>query len=256
MNRGLVNLNELRKQVNQADFEGKSAFCFIKRDKIIKIYARKEDKGFFIPLNPSKICDFSKYSADTIVFPDEYIYENGKKAGEILNYINSKTLYDGAFTDQDKIDLIIKSYEKVTHDLELFDNISMIDLNFVNILYSNINGFHIIDTTDWLYADNSFQTNLYNFNESLVRSIIKYNELTVDLIVGFLNEIDDVFYHNLARYGNAGKDLQKNFDLIKINKYNFLNLIFSYCELYRQYYGINMKTLKDMKEITKVLKKG
>ena len=67
MNKGLVDLKSLRKDILKADFRGKSAFCFVDGDKLIKIYARKTDRGY-IYLDTDKINDFSKYSADTIVF--------------------------------------------------------------------------------------------------------------------------------------------------------------------------------------------
>ena len=62
MKQGLVDLESLRKLKNEADFRGKSAYCFIRGNKIIKIYANKFDKGY-IPLDRNSICDFSKYKA-------------------------------------------------------------------------------------------------------------------------------------------------------------------------------------------------
>ena len=89
MNRGLVNLKELRENFDKADFkQGKSSYCFINGDEIIKIYAKKFGENYI----PKDVCDLSKFSADTIVFPKEYIYENGKIVGEISKYIKSKSI--------------------------------------------------------------------------------------------------------------------------------------------------------------------
>ena len=254
MDRGLVNLSELRNNIAISDFQGKSGYCFIKDKKIIKVYARNGDKGFFIPLDTSKIVDFSKYSADTIVFPDEYIYENGKKAGEISKYIKSKSI-DNSFNDHAKIKAIIEGYDKVINDLYLFDNIDMIDLCFVNILFSNSKGFHLIDTTEWCIKDNSINKNVYLFNLSLIDVIVDYLKMPVTYSK-YYSKIDDTFYKNIGKYGKAGKRLQENLTLLMNEKYNFLNMLFAYMDMYRIYCGDDIIKLKDMKEFTKVLKKG
>ena len=254
MDRGLVNLKELRNNIAISDFQGKSGYCFIKGNKIIKVYARSGDKGFFIPLDNSKVVDFSKYSADTIVFPDEYIYEDGKIVGEISKYIKSKTI-DKSFNNHAKIKAIVDGYEKVIDDFYLYNNIDMVDLCFINILFSNSKGFHIIDTTEWCIRDNSLNKNIYSFNSSLITILVEYLKIPVKYSK-YYNKIDNDFFKNIEKYGKAGKKLQDSLILLMNNKYHFLNIVFAYMDMYRIYCGNDIENLKEMKEFTKVLKKG
>lgn len=250
MNRGLVNLAELRNNFLKADASGKSAYCFIKRDKIIKIYSPKDGENYV----PKTVCDFSKYEADTIVFPIEYIYENGIVVGEILKYINSQSIVS-SFDDLVDINKIINGFELMIQDIQLYNNIFMKDLCSANILYSNEQGFHIIDTTEWYFTDDATKNNLHMLNSSIIKVILDY--LKIDFKFSkYYSYIDQNYYDNLKKFGNDGKRLQDNINLLLNNKYRFLDFMFCYLSLYQKYYGSNMKTLKDMDEMTKVLKKG
>ena len=251
MNRGLVNLEKLRDNFDKADFKyGKSSYCFIIGDKIVKIYAKKDGEDFI----PKNIYDFSKFIADTIVFPNEYIYENGIIVGEISDYINSMPIVK-SFNDEAKIDKIIDGFELVIQDLATYKDIDMQDLCSANILYSNENGFHIIDTTEWIMKLNSLKKNIFRFNSSLVSEIIDYAEIPIKYSK-YYNRIDDTFLNNMAKYGDVGKRLKDNMDKLMYGEYYFLELIFAYMDLYQKHFGREMKTLKDMDEMTKVLKKG
>ena len=68
--------------------------------------------------------------------------------------------------------------------------------------------------------------------------------------------INENLYENIAKYGNAGKRLQNNIDLIINDKYRFLEFLFAFMEVYQIHYSEEMKSLKELKEMTKVLKKG
>ena len=94
MNEGLVDLALLRENIKKADYEGKSSFSFKIGSKIIKVYARKEDHGFFNPPDTSSIVDFSKYYADTIVFPEEYIYEITKELEQAIDTMKTKLIIE------------------------------------------------------------------------------------------------------------------------------------------------------------------
>ncbi len=251
-NRGLVDIEILKK--DKPDFDGKSGYCYVRGDKIIKIYASEEDKGFYIPLDRTKICDFSKLWADTIVFPQQYIYQNGEIIAEISKYINSKKVYD-SFNSYARIKPIIDGYELVRNDLITYSNIDMHDLCYVNILYSNKNGFHLIDTTEWEFKDNSLSINIRRLDSSLISVICEYALIPIHFENNF-NYIDENFYKSMNKYGNAGKRLQKNIDMLINDQYNFLELLFAYMEVYRIHYNAEMKSLKGVKEMTKVLKKG
>ena len=254
MNRGLVNLKELRQNIDKADFCGTTAYCFVKDDKIIKVYARNGDKDFF-PLNDDrKICDLSQFVADTIIFPQSYIYEKGRIVGEILKYVKDKSI-DKSFNDVANIKSIIDNYELLRNDIQLYSNIDMVDLCFVNILYSNSNGFHLIDTTEWIITDNALKNNIERLDSSLIDVMNDYLEIPITYSK-YYNKIDQVFVKNVSKYGNAGKRLQNNMDLLMKRKYNFLNMMFAYIDMYRIYCGKDVETLKDIKEFTKVLKKG
>ena len=254
MNRGLVDLKELRKNMAKADFCGKSAYCFINGNKIIKLYVRPTDGGFYNCIDPTKVCDLSMFSADTIVFPEEYIYENGEIVGEISKYIRSKAINE-SFNNTAIIESIINGYDKVVKDLYLYNNINMVDLCFVNVLYSNKNGFHLIDTTEWYFQDNSLKKNMYYFNMSLIDAIVIYLDMPV-IYSKFYNKIDNTFLNNVEKYGSAGDRLKESIYAIMSNKYNFLRLLYAYMDTYRIHYGEDAKTLKDVNEFTKVLKKG
>lgn len=257
MNRGLVDLRELRRNILKADFYGDTAYCFVRGNKIIKVYAKQGDKGSFTYLNPRTICDFSMYKADTIVFPDEYILENGFKAAEIADYIKNKSLYDMFHEENAEIiiDPFISGYEKVINDFMTYYNILMNDLCSVNILYSNELGYHVIDTTPWKLVDDAHKTNIKRLNEVLIRALIDYFKIPV--ICGkYYNEIDDNYYDNLSKYGNAGIRLQENMKLLMNDKYRFLDFVFSYMAVYRVHYSEEAKTIDELKEFTKILKKG
>lgn len=252
-NRGLVDLKELRKNMLNANFRGKSAFCFINGDKIIKVYA-KTSKNEYIPLDVDKLHDLSVFCADTIVFPDEYIYENGKKAGEILKYISDKSI-DESFNDKVNLKKIIDSYEKVLCDLLLYSNLDMVDLCQVNILYSNKRGFHIIDTTEWVINNSLVNGNLYRFNSTLIEAVMEYLEIPI-IYSRYANNLNKDFIDQLKKYGREGKSLQKSLINLMNHNYDFLGLMFALMETSRIYNKKETETFQDIKEFTKVLKKG
>ena len=252
--KGLVDLANLRENIKKADFEGKSSFCFHFGDKLVKVYARKADKGFYLPPDVSKIVDFTGFFADTINFPLEYIYENGKKAGEILSFVNSKSLHL-ALTDNIRVDKLIVNYEGVLSDLNIYRNIDMIDLCFVNILYSNRNGFTIIDTTDWNLVEDALKINIHRLNSSIIGVLVRNMDIPYCICRGYIC-VDSLFLDNLKKYGHAGLELIDSLNSLSEDKYNFLKMIFSYLDIYHIHYNKDANTLKDVKELTKILKKG
>ena len=250
MNRGLVNLEELRNNFSKADFKfGKNSYCFIMGNKIIKLYAKKYDLDM-----PKNVCDLSKFKADTIVFPKKYIYENGVIVGEISEYINSNDI-TYSFDENANLEKIIEGFELVVQDIYTYSNLDMIDLCSVNILYSNESGFHIIDTTEWKISDDAHKLNMRRLNSSTIGAFVEYLEISIKYSK-YYNEIDDNFYNNMAKYGKEGKRLQDNMKLLMNDKYRFIELLYAFMGTYREYASQDAKTLKDVKELTKVLKKG
>ena len=250
MNMGLVDLKKFRENIDKADFRGKSAYCFIQGDKIIKIYAIM-DEWNFIPVDPSKVCDLSVFEADTIVFPDAYIYEEGKKVGEILQYIKNKSV-DKSFNDDTIISKVMDSYDQVLGDLLLYFNLDMVDLCQVNILYSNKDGFHIIDTTEWNITNKLCNNNLRRFNSSLIRVLTDYLEIPI-IYSRYYNKIDNNYSEAIKKFGHQ---LPDSLMQLMNGHYDFLNLLYAYMGASKIYYGKDVETLKDIKEFTKVLKKG
>ncbi len=253
MEKGLVDLEKLRKNVLKADFHGKSAFCFVDGNELIKVYARKQD-GDFITLNTGNIDDFSIFNAKTIVFPHKYIYEDGSKAGEIMSFISDKTI-EKSFNGDTNISLLIKNYELVFHDFIKFPDFNMVDLCYVNILYSNENGFHIIDTTEWTKEENSFKKNIFNFNSSLGEVFIRFMDIPI-IYSKYYNSLDDNFLKNIGKYGKAGNDFKDKLMRIKNYDFQFLSLLFSYIEMYYIYCNNDVYNFKELEDFTKVLKKG
>ncbi len=251
MNRGMVDLKELRANFDKADFKhGKSSYCFIIGDKIYKIFAKKYGN----PEMPKNQCDLSMYQADTIMFPLEYIYEYNQSVGEISQYIANKSIMD-SFNATAIISRILESYDEVVGDLMMFPDIYMQDICGVNILFSNELGFHIIDTTDWIKSKNMFSVNLSKFNVSLIGEIFEYTDISI--IYGrFANTVDHRIKEMASKFGTAGERLKESLKLIEYRKYNFIKFIEALMYCYRIYSGNDPKTLGEIKEFVKVMKKG
>lgn len=255
MNGGMVNLAELRKNFAKADYsDGKSSFCFIIGDKLVKVYAKKKDDYY-----PENVCDFSNFTANTIVFPNKYIRENGRIVAEILDYIKSDDITK-SFNDEAILQVMTSGYDDVIQDMFLYSNIYMIDLCTVNILFSNELGYHLIDTTEWKMADDlsnncPLKYDIKRFNYALISAVS--NNIKMPIIFSkYYNKIDDAFYKNMAKYGNAGKRLQESMNFILNDRFNFLRMMYAFMETYRIHFGQDPKTLGEIKEFVKVLKKG
>ena len=249
MNLGLkVDLNNLRKNFDKADFKhGKSSYCFIIGEYIVKVYARKKDGVY-----PENVCNFSKYEANTIVYPLMYIKDKGVIAAEVSKVINSKDITE-SFNDDASLDVISNSFDIVVNDLYTYSDIRMNDLCSANILFSNELGFHIIDTTEWEEKTGSLNYNLRRLNMALI-SVFKDN-LEIPIIYSlYYNKIDDNFYQNMTQFGNPGKRLQESMDLIMNDRFNFLKLLYALIDVYRVYSGNDPKSLGDVKKIVKVLR--
>lgn len=246
MEKGLVDLNELRKQIPNTKYSGKSSYCFRMGNKIIKVYVGK--------VNRDKIVDFSKYSADTIVFPDEYKYENGQKAGEVSIFIPDEKV-DIAINEKTKIKLLMYHYDQVMSDFMTYPNICMYDLRYVNVLYSEKRGFHIIDTTDWEIKDDSLKSNIFYFNICVVDTILNVVDVPTERYYTYLF-LEKIFYNNCLKYGIVGKKFIEVLEGNLNGQYRFHDLMSMYQQLYKMDHNEELETIGDMKEFTKILKKG
>ena len=253
MSKGLVDLAELRKMRDKAQFRGETAYCFVQGDKIIKVYATKSDR-YYTPIDRSTIPDFSVYKSDTIVFPDEYICEDGIKSGEIMDFIPDEDI-SISFNDETEIKPLIDHYGKAITDIKAFPNMRMVDLCWPNILYSLKNGFHIIDTTPWKLMDNTTVWNIDRFNENIVRIIFNYLKVLNPEYYDY-PVMDGRFRERCLSYGIAGEELYRLIERNAFKKYNVEDLLHAYMELYLKINGIEPRNLGEIKEITKMLKKG
>ena len=251
--KGLVDLAKLRSMRNRTKMRGKNAYCFVIDNKLIKIYASVDDWNFGY-LDGNLVTDLSMFKADTIVFPDEYIYENGVKCGEIQEYIKDESMLL-SFNSQTKIKPLIENYEYVINDLMTFSNLIMNDLCGVNTLYSQKNGFYIIDTTEWELGKNTSKANIYRFNLLVVNEIFRYIDMPIAYNGHFYLNNPNIC-KNCIKFGNVGINFYKLLIENVENRYNFIDFIYAYIALYRKYCNQEMKTFKEMDEFTKVLKKG
>ena len=253
-NEGLVDIAKLRKNKAKANFRGKSAYRFIHGNKIIKIYASDKDNGY-APIDRDSIIDLSTYKSDTIVFPDSYLYEKKEKVGEIMNYIKADHVRV-PFYNNINVNRLLVNYENAYNDITVYNNILMRDLCDVNILYSEKDGFHIIDTTEWEFSDkNTVPYNIYKFKSSLVNIILEYIDMPIIYRYDY-PMIDGIIQENALKYGSVGQRYFKVLNDIVNNKCSFQELLFAYMSLYQKMYNRDLKTMNDVKEMTKILKKG
>lgn len=251
--KGLVDLVKLRRKKNRAKFRGKNAYCFVEGNKLIKIYATNKDWNYGY-LDGRYVNDLSMFKADTIVFPDSYIYENEVKCGEIQEYINNCSI-NTSFNDNVDIELLINNYEQVIEDLLTFSNIIMCDLCSVNVLYSNNKGFHLIDTTEWEFGNNTTQMNIYRLDKTIINRLLLY--LNIPILYGEYNRLDNQnIRENTIKFGHVGINFYKLLIENIEHRYHVVDLLYAYKDLYLKYCNQEMKTFKDMNEFTKVLKKG
>lgn len=227
------------------DIFGTEGFCYIDNDLIYKIYFSYLDKEF----------DFSIFKSPYISFPINYLYdrnfkETDKVVGEIMPYFDKKDISTSISNDVLLSD-IKKHSVSIIEEIKKFPNIQMNDLCWVNLLY-NEEGFSIIDTTSWIITDKDVsEYNIKKFYGCLSWRIALEK-------LGLYNEIlkNEVFINNLLKIGAKGKELMKVILAIINNDYQVLPMIDLYQEIaLKDDYG-DIKTVGDMENYTKKLKKG
>lgn len=227
------------------DIFGTEGFCYIDNDLIYKIYFSYLDREF----------DFSIFKSPYISFPINYLYdrnfkETDKVVGEIMPYFDKKDISKSISNDVLLSD-IKKHSVSIIEEIKKFPNIQMNDLCWVNLLY-NEEGFSIIDTTSWIITDKGVsEYNIKKFYGCLAWRIALEK-------LGLYNEIlkNEVFINNLLKFGAKGKELMKVILAIINNDYQVLPMIDLYQEIaLKDDYG-DIKTVGDMENYTKKLKKG
>ena len=252
MKKGLVDLDIFRDNKEKANYHGKSAYCFKLNNSVLKVYADFSDKEFS-PIDRGSVVDLSKYKSSVIIFPSEYIYENGVISGEISRFVPDRALDDAAFNNNVRLLPLLRNYREAVLELKKFDFIDMFDLCTCNITYSGKNGFHIYDTTEWKYRSDEKNMNIYRFDSSIVKELLNYLEFPQ-----FLHWfIDTKMPNNILNndYGNLGKEFYEAIMDNLMDSYNVEDFINLFMKMYQKYYDREMKTLSDMKKYTKILKK-
>lgn len=207
-------INELRKEIiikqrkHDHSMSGKTGYCFIKGDKIIKIYEH--------PKLYSSDYDMTKFKSKRISFPMDYMYERGAIIGEVLPYYNIDSI-NKSFNSLDNIDYMIDAYQDIEQEIRRYPFIAMYDICKENILYSNSKGLFLIDTTDWVKEEESYiEYNLMLLERSILIAlkdiIIKnnYKKINGETLLKY-------FYEYIGDGNNILDLLREYHDTKKIN---------------------------------------
>ena len=133
-------LNEFEKK---DDLFGSQGFCIVQNGFLQKIY--------FEPRNSRCMTDLSIYKSDLIAFPLYYLYDKSNHyniIGEMQKYYPKKSIY-WSIDESVYIKTLLKNYYDMVKEICKYPEIVMHDLFTANILYDDISGFNLIDTTDW-----------------------------------------------------------------------------------------------------------
>ena len=230
--------------VNLAGVQG---FCRVKRDIIQKIYYKKREKKY----------DFTKYRSSKIAFPINYLYDyrnfsNKYIVGEEMVYFPKREITD-SIDSKTKIEDLIRNYYEIVQEIRKYKEISMNDLCSPNILYDSKSGFSLIDTTSWIIDETK------DFSEYNIRKLeFELCDILLDSVL-FIREstlTNPIFYHNLMRYGEDGKKLLNALRSTLDDDYQLIDILSLYRFISLKYGLKPIKTLEDMENYTKKLKKG
>lgn len=227
------------------DINGSQGFCYIKGDKIYKIYYDYLEKEY----------DFSIFKSPNISFPINYLYDKNNKGlnkivGEIMPYFDKKDISKSISSDTLLSDIRRHSLD-IIKEINNFSNIQMNDLCWLNLLY-NEDGFSIIDTTSWIITEEDVSKyNIRKFYGCLAWKIVFE---MLDIHQNIL--IDKDFRDNLLKFGDIGKDLMRVMLATVNGDYQVLPMIDLYQEIALKDDFSEIKTIDDMENYTKKLKKG
>ena len=249
MKKVLVDYEQLLREFDSCsiDLFGAQGFCLVKNNIIEKIYFEPRDLKY----------DITNYESKKISFPIKYLYDNtemqDKVVGELMEYFPKKSI-TWSLNERVFIDNLIKKYTEIINEIKKFYELNMIDLSTPNILYDEFTGFSLIDTTSWVVDQNNnyFQLNKRRIDKSLSYVIVD------DLIDISINDIaNSHLFRNLAKYGKQGVELYKILmSMFNDNEFLFIELLEIYCDIFKNGDLGPVKTIEDMKNYTKMLKKG
>ncbi len=126
----------------------------------------------------------------------------------------------------------------------------MHDLFTANILYDDISGFNLIDTTDWkIDTANNSRNNLKKFNGSIVERLI-FELLEISPYTLYNTN----FCENLRRYGNNGELLISALHATLLNDYQISDILNLYQLLGKESDFGSINSINDIKKYTKKIK--
>ena len=226
---------------------GSQGFCLIKDNFIRKIYFKPRTIKY----------DLSKYKSSKNSFPLIYLYDvmepdSEKAIGELMEYFPKESI-KWTLNGNVEIDNLIKHYYEIMMEIRKYYQINMYDLCEPNLLYEEKTGFSIIDTANWtINEDDNNPINKERLNRSL--SNVLYDDI---LGITPINITDLNIYCNLKKYGKLGLDLYKIlFSSIMDDEHHFIEMLELYREIFKNGDLGPVKTIKDIENYTKILKKG
>ena len=204
----LVDFQEIEnyKKNNMCGRPGKEGTCYyLTNDIIIKI--------FHIFLGDKRVY-FDNLKNEFISFPIDVFYDSIVKleTAYTMKYLEGTTLING-FSKEIKIENVKKAYINLKKIIEEYKDINMYDMCLANILYdAKTNSLNLIDTSRWYPSNNSFLTNIEQFNNCLCYSLFRYN-------MSWIRKIDNL---DLKKLTNLFKTYENYLDN---NFPNFLELL-------------------------------
>ena len=223
--------------------KGSDGVCFIKNDEIIKIYNSAQ--------NQLNFCDLSKYQSDRIAFPKYYLRNKEWIYGEVMQYFQYSTISDGLDLRSD-INRLIENYYVIMHEIERFPDLYMSDLDYSkNILYSEKDGFYLIDTTIWNDEEwhHIEKRNMHMLNKAI--KAVLFDAIGID--------VEKEKYDLSTQYSKIRQDAIGAIYLSVLedslgNDFDFLMFINSLTEIVHKYFYEDIKTVDDVKKFAKKIK--
>ena len=246
MNKFLIDLKRYRKEIEirkkNGDYAlgGKTGFCFIEGNYIVKIYN--------YPVKENNYLDFSSYTSNRISFPIRYIFSNGYVIGEIMPYYKVDTI-DNTLNLRTNINFLYESYTKIIEEIKKFPNIAMYDLWQKNVLFSSRKGFYLIDVTDWKCTKNNHVDSNISYLDRTIGFML--NELVFN-DGNLLRDIDDSY--RILHGNNIGREILSIYRSYIKREYRVLEFLDAYEKFIKINYNYDIKTLSDMKKYTKIMK--
>ena len=251
LKKGDIRLTYYRDKIEKLENEdyslrGKTGYCFIEDNEIIKVYSE--------PIREYKIDDLSSSKSTRIAFPKFYIKKHDEYYAEIMEYFPYLIFFYSLTENDNYLINLYNNYKLMIEEIKKFPNIMMNDLGFHgNVLYDNEKGFYLIDTTDWKIDNfgNREKINIEMFNRSLFLAMKLYLFGDIDDRI-FQKEIENMYRG--IRNINVGKELLEIMKSSLNGNYDFISFLKAYSDVVKIYFNVHLKTTEDMQKYVKMLK--